>query len=153
MKTITVHASCVAFGGKAILIRGLPGAGKSDLVLQLIDSQGYGLGAKLLSAKLVADDQVVLTRIKNEIITTAPSTIKGKLEIRGQGIVLAPHTAKAKLVGLVDLKPHAEIERMPEPKQRLVDMLDLSFPRCFIDPAAPSAAARIRSFLTEIHST
>ena len=56
MTSLTVHASCVAFGNKAVLIRGKPGSGKSDLVLQLIDAQGYGLGAKLLRAKLVADD-------------------------------------------------------------------------------------------------
>ena len=153
MKTITVHASCVAFGRKAVLIRGIPGAGKSDIVLQLIDGQGYGLGAKPLHAKLVADDQVVLMRIKDDIVATAPDILKGKLEIRGRGIVSVPQTASVKLIGVVDLKPRVEIERMPEPQDMQVEILDLSFPLCFIDPTAPSAAARIRSFLTELRST
>jgi HPr kinase/phosphorylase len=153
MKTITVHGSCVAFGNDAILLRGVPGSGKSDIVLQLIDGQGYGLGTKLLRAKLVADDQVILRRMKDSIIATAPDVLKGKLEIRGRDIVSVPHKAKAKLIGVVDLKPYAEIERMPEPKDIQIEMLELSFPRCYIDPTAPSAAARIRSFLTELHST
>ena len=153
MKTITVHASCVAFGSKAVLIRGIPGSGKSDIVLQLIDGQGYGLGTKLLRAKLVADDQVVLQRIKDDIVVTTPDTIKGKVEIRGRGIVSVPHKVKAKLIGIVDLRPQVEIERMPEPHDMQVDILELSFPLCYIDPTAPSAAARIRSFLTELHST
>ena len=153
MKTITVHASCVAFGRKAVLIRGIPGAGKSDIVLQLIDGQGYGLGAKPLHAKLVADDQVVLMRIKDDIVATAPDILKGKLEIRGRGIVSVPQTASAKLIGVVDLKPRVEIERMPEPQDMQVEILDLLFPLCFIDPTAPSDADRIRSFLTELRST
>jgi HPr kinase/phosphorylase len=153
MKAMTVHASCVAFGSKAILIRGQPGSGKSDLVLQLIDGQGYGLGTRLLRAKLVADDQVVLTLSNRNIVVYAPDILNGKLEIRGRGIVSIPHTKPAKLLGVVDLKARAEIERMPEPEEMHVEILERSFPRCFIDPSAPSAAARIRSFLTEILST
>jgi serine kinase of HPr protein (carbohydrate metabolism regulator) len=153
MKTITVHASCVAFGSRAILIRGQPGSGKSDLVMQLIDGQGYGLGTKLLRAKLVVDDQVLLTCVKDDIFATAPDILKGKLEIRGRGIVSAPHSKSAKLLGVVDLQTRAEIVRMPEPEDMHVEILERSFPRCFIDPSAPSAAARIRSFFTEILST
>jgi HPr kinase/phosphorylase len=153
MRSMTVHASCVAFGNKAILIRGQSGVGKSDLALQLIDGQGYGLGTKLLRAKLVADDQVVLHRVKDEIIVTPPDTIRGKLEIRGRGIISVSHKVSAKLTGIVDLKPRSEIERMPEVEDMRTDVLELSFPLCFIDSTAPSAAARIRSFLTEILST
>jgi HPr kinase/phosphorylase len=153
MNILTVHASCVAFGNQAILIRGAPGTGKSDIALQLIDGQGYGLGHGPLRAKLVADDQVTLTRIKSEIIVTAPATLRGKLEIRGRGIVALAHKPKAKLIGVVDFKSQAQIERMPEPKDMHVEILDLSFPLCYIDLAAPSAAARIRCFFTEILST
>lgn len=153
MKTLTVHASCVAFGNKAILIRGQPGSGKSDIALQLIDGQGHGLGNKSLRAKLVADDQVILERIKGDIILTAPAILRGKLEIRGLGIVVAPHKPKAKLIGVVDFKSRAEIERMPQPEDMHVEILNLAFPRCYIDLTAPSAAARIRSFFTELRST
>ena len=153
MTTTTVHGSCVAFGQRAILIRGVPGSGKSDLVLQLIDGEGYGLGSRLLRAKLISDDQVVLQRVKNHITVSAPNVLRGKLEIRGRGIVTVAQRDTAKLAGVVDLKPRAEIERMPDPKSLQTEILERVFPLCLIDPSAPSAAARIRSFLTEIRST
>ncbi|HEX7199151.1 MAG TPA: serine/threonine protein kinase, partial [Dongiaceae bacterium] len=43
---LQIHASCVALSGAAVLLRGPPGAGKSDLALRLVDEGG----------KLVADD-------------------------------------------------------------------------------------------------
>ncbi len=153
MNTITVHASCVAFGNNAILLRGTSGSGKSDLLLQLIDGHGYGFGTRLLRAKLVADDQVVLTRLNNQLVTTAPDILKGKLEVRGRGIVLAPYKSKANLAGVIELMPRAEIERLPELTNLQTEFLGLTLPLTFIDPAAPSAAARIRFFLNELLST
>ena len=153
MTSLTVHGSCVAFGNKAVLIRGKPGSGKSDLVLQLIDSQGYGLGAKVLRAKLVADDQVVLLREKNLVFASAPQILGGKLEIRGRGIVAVSHRKKAKLWFVIDLKPHVEITRMPESSEVITDILGVQFPLHCVDPTAPSAAARIRSLLSEMHFT
>ena len=49
----TIHATCVAIRGRAVLITGPSGAGKSDLALRLIDR----------GAVLVRDDYTVLTRI------------------------------------------------------------------------------------------
>ena len=153
MKSLTVHASCVAFGNRAVVIRGKPGSGKSDLVLQLIDAQGYGLGAKLLRAKLVADDQVVLLRDKDLVFVRPPQILSGKLEMRGRGIVTVSHRKKAKLCLVIDLKPQVEITRMPRPEDMIIDILGVQFPLYCVDPTAPSAAARIRSFLSEMHFT
>jgi HPr kinase/phosphorylase len=153
MTSLTVHASCVAFGNKAVLIRGKPGSGKSDLVLQLIDSQGYGLRKKLLQAKLVADDQVILLREKDFVFASPPKNLSGKLEIRGRGIVTVSHRKKAKLCLVIDLKAKAEITRMPEPSDLITDILGVQFPLYCVDPSAPSAAARIRSYLSEMHFT
>ena len=153
MTSLTVHASCVAFGNKAILIRGKSGSGKSDLVLQLIDGQGYGLGVKLLRAKLVADDQVVLQRENGAVIAAPPKILAGKLEMRGLGIVTIPHKSKAKLCCIVDLKPRGEIARMPEPADMLTEILGLVFPLYYVDPTASSAAAQIRSLLSKMHFT
>lgn len=153
MTSLTVHASCVAFGNDAVLIRGKPGSGKSDLVLQLIDTQGYGLGAKLLRAKLVADDQVVLTREKDLVFASSPQILSGKLEVRGRGIVTISHRKKTKLCLVIDLKEQVEITRMPEHADMIIDILGVQFPLYCVDPTAPSAAARIRSFLSEMHFT
>ena len=153
MTSLTVHASCVAFGNKAILMRGKPASGKSDLVLQLIDSQGHGLGERLLRAKLVADDQVVLSRVGDVVFASPPEILKGKLELRGRGIITISHKSKAKLELVIDLLPRVEIARMPENDAMITEILGVQFPRYEIDPTAPSAAARIRSLLSEMHFT
>ena len=50
--TETVHASTVATGGRAVLLSGPSGSGKSDLALRLID-RGF---------TLVSDDQTIVRR-------------------------------------------------------------------------------------------
>ena len=73
----TVHASTVASDGRAVLISGPSGSGKSDLALRLLD-RGF---------TLVSDDQTIVRRDGDRLVASAPPTIKGKLEIRGIGIV------------------------------------------------------------------
>ena len=102
---IRVHASCVDFGHAAVLLRGASGAGKSDLALRLIDR----------GALLVADDQVELEVRRGELWARPPAALAGKIEVRGAGIVEAPHVAKARVRLVVDLATKEEIERLPEP--------------------------------------
>ena len=73
----TLHASTVAIDGRAVLIPGPSGSGKSDLALRLLD-RGF---------TLVSDDQTIVRRDGERLIASAPPTIAGKLEIRGVGIV------------------------------------------------------------------
>ena len=153
MTSRIIHASCVAFGNKAVLIRGKPGSGKSDLVLQLIDSQGFGSGERLVRAKLVADDQVVLLKVDDLVFASPPQILSGKLEVRGRGIITIAHKPKAKLALVIDLMPRVEIARMPEREAMKTDILGVQFPRYDVDATAPSAAARIRSLLSEMHFT
>ena len=143
-----IHGSAIAFGNRGVLIRGLPGSGKSELALRLIDSQGFGRGAKPLRAKLVADDQVLLVREGSGIVMRAPNSISGKLEIRGVGIIELPHKSKTKLVLVIDLKPQTEIERMPEADDLLTEILGLNITRYSIDPNASSALSIIRCLLS-----
>ena len=49
-----VHGTCVALGRRGALLRGSPGAGKSDLALEFLALPGDGA----LRPGLVADDQV-----------------------------------------------------------------------------------------------
>ena len=72
-----LHASCVASDGHAVLISGPSGSGKSDLALRLLD-RGF---------TLVSDDRTIVRKDGSRLIASAPDTIKGKLEIRGVGIV------------------------------------------------------------------
>lgn len=102
---LRVHASAVVIGGRAVLILGRSGAGKSALALALI-----GRGAALLS-----DDQVMLFRADGGLLARPPAAIAGALEIRGFGLVRTPFVAEAPVVLAVDLDSVPEA-RMPQPR-------------------------------------
>ncbi|TPG42926.1 aldolase [Sphingomonas koreensis] len=98
----TLHASCVAIGGRAVLIEGRSGSGKSDLALRLIDR----------GATLVSDDYTVLVRDKGQLVAIAPANIAGQIEVRGLGIVPIDHVERvpvALVITLTDL-----VERFPD---------------------------------------
>ena len=69
----TMHGACVAIGGRAVLIEGRSGEGKSDLALRLIDR----------GAALVADGQVICQRQDGGLLASAPAHLAGRIEVRG----------------------------------------------------------------------
>ncbi|MBL8905508.1 MAG: hypothetical protein JNM20_02410 [Rhizobiales bacterium] len=140
-----MHATCISVGGKGILLLGPPGSGKSDLALRLIDTPGSGIAGDLLTTQLVADDQVQLVRIEDHLEAQAPETLAGLLEIRGLGLVRVAHRASIRIDLAVRLRPHREIERMPELADQRHTLLGISLPLVEIDPAAASAPARVRA--------
>jgi HPr kinase/phosphorylase len=99
---IVIHATCVALEGRAALIRGAAGQGKSGLALQLI----------ALGATLVADDRTRLWRNDDRLIADAPDTIRGRIEARGLGILHLPQTGPAPVACVVDLD-RSETDRLP----------------------------------------
>ena len=139
MSTQNFHASCVAIEEFGLLIRGASGSGKSDLVLRLLD--------ELRGVSLVADDQVIIFEQDGGLIASAPATLAGKLEIRGQGIITRPHLAQVKLSHIIDLAAPSDIARMPEASELQSSLLNHVFPRLKLDGKQASAPARIRSFL------
>lgn len=145
--TARLHATCVAVGADGVLLLGAPGAGKSDLALRLIDQAGAGFSGRLRAAQLVADDQVLLRRDADGVVATAPAAIKGRLEIRGLGIVSLPVRDGVTLTLAVRLVPAAAIARLPEPADSRFDLLGVSLPLLLVDPLAASAPARIRAAL------
>ncbi len=145
MMQTQIHASCVAFGDRAILIRGPSGSGKSELVLRLIDGEGYGLGARLQRAALVADDQVVLSLREGMIFASPALKLAGLLEIRGQGIVSVEFVENVALVLVVDLMPYEDISRMPEPDTLTTALLGLQLPCLALDGHSAAGPARLRS--------
>ena len=118
-----------------MLIRGAPGAGKSDLALRLIDD----------GARLVADDQVRLRVDDGRIKATAPATIAGMIEINGLGLARLDDdriAAEAVLVLLVDLVETGEVERLPKPAPETV--LGVEIPRLAVAPFEASTPAKLR---------
>ncbi len=143
----TLHGTCVSMDGEGVLLLGLPGAGKSDLALRLVDQPGLGIDGFLRVARLVADDQVVITRRDGDLQASAPVTLKGKLEIRGLGIAALPVEEDVTLRLAVRLERSADIERLPDLAGTRLDILGLGLPLVQIDPFAASAPARVRAAL------
>jgi serine kinase of HPr protein (carbohydrate metabolism regulator) len=98
----TIHATCIALGGRGVLLRGRPGSGKSDLALRLIDR----------GARLVSDDYTILAERSGRLLASAPETIAGKLEVRGVGIVEMEPEADVPVCLVADLDRAAE--RLPD---------------------------------------
>lgn len=88
------QATCVMVGGRALLIEGASGSGKSSLALALIDR----------GAVLVGDDGVLLHTDGATLFASPHPRIAGKLEVRNLGIVEMPSVAAAPvaLVVLLD---------------------------------------------------
>ena len=103
--------------GKAVLIKGESGSGKSSLALKLIT----------LGANLIADDQTTVFIQKGQVFLEAPNSLPAGLEIRGVGIVRVPICKKASLKLVVDLSKH-ENKRLPNSIDRNIDILGYSFP-------------------------
>ena len=98
----TLHASCVAMDGRAILISGRSGGGKSDLALRLIDR----------GAVLVSDDYTIVKRVSGRLLACAPQTILGKIEVRGVGLVEMETASDVPVALAVDLD--RTVDRLPE---------------------------------------
>jgi HPr kinase/phosphorylase len=107
-QTETLHASCVAFGGRAALIFGPSGSGKSALALQLM---AYGCA-------LVSDDQTTLTWRDETLFVTAPAAIRNRIEARGVGILAAGADKAARLTLAVNMGI-TESGRLPPDRQTI----------------------------------
>lgn len=126
----SLHASTVALDGRAVLITGRSGSGKSDLALRLID-RGF---------TLVSDDQTVVRRDGGRLLASAPPQIAGKLEIRGIGIMEMEIESDVPVALLVELT--GEMERLPD-DSRERPILGVSIPLVRIDSLTASAAAKV----------
>ncbi len=89
-----------------MLLRGESGSGKSALALDLM----------ALGAELIADDGVILRAEGGQIWAHCPEAIKGKIEARYIGLLMATPAAPAP-VGLVIEMGAVETERLP-PRRR-----------------------------------
>jgi len=140
-----VHATAIAVGGRAVLIRGPSGSGKSDLALRcLACAPGPLLPGP---AALVADDQVRIARVGGVLRASAPPTIAGRIEVRGLGILTVPYLATADVVLAADLVSPAEIERLPDPLPPL-SIMGIDVPIVRLAPFEASAPIKLFLALT-----
>ena len=95
--TLLHRATAVAIGGRAILIEGPPGSGKSSLALALIDR----------GAVLIGDDGVALAVRQERLIASPPPNITGLLEVRNLGLLTFPVAGETPVTLILRLDPAA----------------------------------------------
>ena len=146
---IVVHATCVAHSGRAVLIRGAAGRGKSGLALQLL----------ALGADLVADDRTRLWRDGAQVLATAPETMNSSTLARAVlmpewratssssprwwPILHLPPVTAQPLVLIVDMD-NEEAERLPPLRHEGILGLDIPSVR---KSAFPHLAAALLLYL------
>lgn len=138
-----VHGTCVAFGQAAVLLRGAPGAGKSDLAWRFLALPPQGEARP----RLVADDQVWVAAENGALIASPPSALAGKIELRGIGIVEVPFLGQAELRLVCDLVDRRDVPRMaPEPWER-TEIAGITLPALKLAPFEASAPLKLKTAL------
>ena len=115
---VLANVTGVVVGGRALLIEGPSGSGKSALALALIDR----------GAVLVGDDAVSITREGDTLTASPPPNTSGLIELRNVGIVELP-VASGPVALILTLTPDAPRFPMDVPTREIegVDIPVLSF--------------------------
>ena len=133
-----MQASAVVIGGRALLIEGPPGSGKSSLALALVD-RGAGL---------IGDDAVTLTRDGDALIASPPPNIAGMLEVRGVGLVRLPVASPAPVALILTLGGPAPA-RLPETPLPMRVIAGVAVPVLAFDPGSIAPGPRAEWALRE----
>lgn len=118
------QASCVAIGGRGVLIEGAPGTGKSSLVLALLDR----------GAELVGDDSLLIEARDGRLLAHPHPRTMGLLEVRNLGLVRRPVRNQAAV---------ALVLRLVEDAPRFIDaagqsiILGIGLPQIDLWPGSP----------------
>ena len=128
---VTVHASAVLVGDRAVLIRGPSGSGKSRLAFDLILA---GRAGQIPAATLVGDDRVHLQVVQGQLVVRPARQLAGMIEIRGLGIRRCDFVEQAAVGLVVDLLA-ADAERMPAPGALFASIDGVIIPRIPVDSA------------------
>ena len=129
---INIHATALVRHGHGLLLLGESGSGKSDLALRLLD-RGWGL---------IADDRVDLRGDAGQLWAHCPPMLRGRLEVRGLGIVSVETAAPAPIALAITL---THPERLPAPATIL--LADHSLPHVRLSAFEASAPLKVEQAL------
>jgi serine kinase of HPr protein (carbohydrate metabolism regulator) len=122
------QSTAVAIGGRALLIEGPPGCGKSSLALALIDR----------GAVLVGDDGIALEERHGGLWARAAPATVGLLELRNVGL-LTLQTTEAPVALVLELCEDAP--RFVE-QAGTTEVAGHAIPALVFDPRGPASAIR-----------
>ncbi|WP_424975764.1 HPr kinase/phosphorylase [Dinoroseobacter sp. S124A] len=123
-----LHATSVAIEGRALVITGPSGTGKSDLALQMI----------ALGAGLICDDRTRIRREGDQLWANPAPNATGLIEARGLGLLPAPDAAPAPISALLDLTI-SETDRLPPERTRRLLGLPVVLLHKVTSPSFPAA--------------
>ena len=103
------HGCMVDYRGVGVLIMGDSGAGKSEVAIGLLERGGA----------LVADDMVIIHKLRGELIASTKEFSRGFIEMRGVGIInvgnifgLGSIRPNKRLDLVISLKPHSDLNKV-----------------------------------------
>ncbi len=108
--SVVLAEAATPFGGPldaAVVLLGRSGAGKSDVALRLM-AQG---------ARLLADDQTLLSTDGTSLFASAPLSLHRRMEIHGVGIVAFDAARSAPVILAVELDAGHKPARLPEQRR------------------------------------
>lgn len=143
--TPAIHGTCVVHRTQGILITGRSGSGKSQLALALMNDP-------VRPSMLVADDGVLLRAENAHLWASAPHTLQGKIERYGMGIEHYDFVETCRLALVVELTPHDQIERMPEPEALLWTHHDISLPKLILPEQPGNGVSSVYATLKRINN-
>lgn len=120
-------ATCVALGGRAVLIEARDIDARTDLVLRLVDR----------GASLIASEHTICQRQDGQLIACAPVQANGRIEVAGLGILELPTVERAPvelLIVISDTPPRFS----EEPPRRLAGVDVRVVTLAALDPAGPA---------------
>ncbi len=127
-RAVPHQASVVALDGRALLIEGEPGSGKTSLALALIDRGGV----------LVGDDGVLLADVHGTLWAWPHPNTRGMVEVRNVGIVtMLAEPAPVALSVTLTQDAHRHVEEA-ETRQ----LCGLAVPSLMLWPGTPALALR-----------
>lgn len=110
MAAPNLHGTVLVLGDRGLLIVGPSGSGKSTLALRLLSQ----LSEPGRLARLVADDQVLVSARYGRLLCRAPATIEGLVEVHGVGLQRLDTEPAAVIDLVIRLLPKQETERLPD---------------------------------------
>lgn len=110
MAAPNLHGTVLVLGDSGLLIVGPSGSGKSTLALRLLSQ--FSEPGRL--ARLVADDQVLVSARYGRLLCQAPAAIEGLVEVHGVGPQRLDTEPAAVIDLVIRLLPKQETERLPD---------------------------------------